>query len=211
MPTFTEPFRPYEVLLSEAPGTLSRESVTIASGAGALTAGTVLGKITKGAATAAHVAGGTGNSTFSAVTVGADSKVGVYQLIWTAATKVNVEDPDGVLLGVATLGSAFSGGGLTFTITAGGTPHVATDRATITVAAGSGNYASYDNTAANGTEVAAAVLLQAVDATSASVAAVAIVRLGEVKDEALQWHANNNAGAKTAGKADLALANIIAR
>lgn len=35
-----------EFLLSEAPGTLSREAVVIASGAGALAAGTVLGKVT---------------------------------------------------------------------------------------------------------------------------------------------------------------------
>lgn len=46
MATYTESQRPLEFLLSEAPGTLSRESVTIVSGAGEVVAGTVLGKIT---------------------------------------------------------------------------------------------------------------------------------------------------------------------
>ena len=36
-----------EFLLSEAPATLSREAVVIASGAGALVAGSVLGRTTK--------------------------------------------------------------------------------------------------------------------------------------------------------------------
>ena len=46
MAATTESSRNTEVLLSEAPGTLSREQVTIVSGAGVLAAGTVLGKIT---------------------------------------------------------------------------------------------------------------------------------------------------------------------
>ncbi len=122
MTTYTEPFRPYEVLLSEQPGTLSRETVTVVSGAGVLNPGTVLGKVTA-----------------------------------------------------------------------------------------SGKYAPYDNTANTGIEVAACVLLQGVDATSADVAAVACERLAEVKDAQLKWHANNDAAAKTAGKADLAAKFIIAR
>lgn len=45
MATFNEPVRPLEFMISEANGQLSREQVTIVSGAGALKAGTVLGKI----------------------------------------------------------------------------------------------------------------------------------------------------------------------
>lgn len=44
--TFTETPRDLAFLLSEANGYLSREPITIASGAGVLKAGTVLGKIT---------------------------------------------------------------------------------------------------------------------------------------------------------------------
>jgi len=46
MATYTEARRTGEFLISEASGTRSREEVTIVSGAGALAAGTVLGKIT---------------------------------------------------------------------------------------------------------------------------------------------------------------------
>lgn len=46
MTTYTEGLRPAEIIQSEANGTLSREQVTIVSGAGVLVAGTVLGKIT---------------------------------------------------------------------------------------------------------------------------------------------------------------------
>lgn len=44
--TFTETPRALGFVLSEANGTRSRETITIASGAGKLAAGTVLGKIT---------------------------------------------------------------------------------------------------------------------------------------------------------------------
>lgn len=46
MTTYTEPYRASEIIASEAPGTLSRETVTIVAGSGAIVAGTVLGKIT---------------------------------------------------------------------------------------------------------------------------------------------------------------------
>ena len=216
MTTYTEPFRPYEVLISEANGSLSRESVTIVSGAGVLSAGTVLGKITKaGTASAAAYAGNTGNGTMGAITVGAGAKPGVYKLtiteLATDAGNFVVEDPDGITIGQGDVAAAFSAGGLAFTLADGATDFAAGDGFTITVAAGSGKYASYDNTATDGTEVADAVLLQYVDATSADVAANCAVRICEVKDVALQWHANNNAGAKTAGKADMAAKFIIAR
>jgi len=46
MTTYAEPARPFEFLLSEAPGTLSRETVTVVSGSGAISPGHVLGKVT---------------------------------------------------------------------------------------------------------------------------------------------------------------------
>ncbi len=204
MTTYTEAYHTGEIILSEAPGTLSREAITVVSGAGALAAGTVLGKITKGAATAALVVGGTGGGTFSAVALGAGALPGVYQLIATAATKFNLEDPNGVLLGVVTLGVESTLGGLTFTFTAAGAGHVAGDRATITVAAGSGKYTAYDDALLNGAEVAAAILLEAIDATSGDITCSALVRLAEIKKDILQWHADADATAKTLAYARLA-------
>lgn len=46
MPVFTEGRHPGEFLLTEANGQRSREAVTVASGAGIIAAGTVLGKVT---------------------------------------------------------------------------------------------------------------------------------------------------------------------
>lgn len=211
MTAYTEAARNTDVLLSEANGFLSRETITLLSGAGALAPGTVLGKITKGAATAALLAGATGNGTFSAVTVGNNSLVGVYRLIATAATKFNLEDPLGVLLGVVTLGTPSTLGGLTFTFTAGATAHVATDQATITVAAGSGKYLAFDADNLDGTEVADAVLLYAADATSADVSAVVIIRAAELKSSKVVWASTNTAGNIISGTANLVAKQIIIR
>lgn len=110
-------------LKSEANGSLSREAIVIASGAGLLLAGTVLGKITTG-----------------------------------------------------------------------------------------GKYKPYDDEATDGTQVAAAVLLAEVDATSTDVAAVGIVREAEVWKTRLQWGAAvTTSTEKTNAYADLAAKVVIAR
>jgi hypothetical protein len=110
-------------LKSEANGSLSRETLTIASGAGVLLAGTVVGKVTTG-----------------------------------------------------------------------------------------GKYKAYDNDASDGTEVAAAVILNDVDATSADVKVVGFVRLAEVYSDRLVWGAAVTTDAeKAAALADLAAKFVIAR
>ena len=48
MTTYTEPGRALDFLLSEANGTLSRDTVTLAAGTGSLAAGTVLGALASG-------------------------------------------------------------------------------------------------------------------------------------------------------------------
>jgi hypothetical protein len=74
-----------------------------------------------------------------------------------------------------------------------------------------GQYTAYDNVGTDGTQTAAAVLYDAVDATSAAVVAVAIVRQAEVNAAELTWAAGVDAAGITAGIADLATAGIIAR
>lgn len=46
MPAYTEPLRPWNFVISQANGNLSRQSVTIVSGSGIVQPGTVLGRIT---------------------------------------------------------------------------------------------------------------------------------------------------------------------
>jgi Bacteriophage lambda head decoration protein D len=71
----------------------------------------------------------------------------------------------------------------------------------------SSKYKAYDNAAADGSEVAAGVLLRAVDATGADKPGVIIERFAEFKADALDWGTNDGTG-KTAGTADLLARNI---
>lgn len=202
----TLPPRTGEFLLSEAPGTLSRESVTVASGAGKLAAGTVLGQITKGAVTADGVATTAGNGDFVAESVSADAsaQAGVYRLVSLSATKALLYAPDGAFLGQYTIGDAYDANGITFDTE--GT-WAAGDTATITVAiaAGSGQYVAYDDDGTDdGRRAAAGILLAAVDATSAAQDAVMIARHAEVAGAKL-------IGSDAAALADLADLSIVAR
>lgn len=74
----------------------------------------------------------------------------------------------------------------------------------------SGKYAAYDNAAADGTEVAAGVLYEAVDASAGDKPGVAIVRYAEVNANELGWSGGDST-AITAGKADLKALGVIAR
>ncbi|MEY2687381.1 MAG: hypothetical protein RL375_1579 [Pseudomonadota bacterium] len=114
-----------EAVLSEAIGTLSREAVVIASGAGALTAGSVLGRITKRQAAAPiPTIVGTGTGVMSALTCGPDVQVGSYviTLLATSATAAfSVIAPDGTALPNGAVGTAYGSSHLSFSIANGGT------------------------------------------------------------------------------------------
>lgn len=145
------------------------ESGTLLAGQN-LKRGTVLGAVLIGTATPAAVAGNSGNGTLATVTVSGAAKAGVYRAVCiepgTDAGKFSVEDPDGVTVGVATAGVAFTGGGLTFTIADGTTDFAAGDSFTITVASGSGSLKKVDKTAIDGSQHARYILAADCDATS---------------------------------------------
>jgi hypothetical protein len=197
----------------------SREAATILAGSGAeraLLSGMVLGRITKGAATGAAVAGNTGNGTITAApTVGAAAKPGVYQLVCiepaTNAGKFTVEDPGGILIGVATVGVAFTTH-LTFTIADGSTDFASGDAFTITVAAGSGKVKQIDFAATDGSDVAAgALLLDATAPDGVDKPATAIVRNAIVSDNGITWPAGATTNQKNAAIAQLRSAGILVR
>lgn len=75
----------------------------------------------------------------------------------------------------------------------------------------SGKYAQHNAAATDGTEIAAAVLYAAVDASAADSAAVATARDAEVQAAQLVWRAGVTAPQKTAGLAALAAIGIVAR
>lgn len=212
MTTYTEPYWNFEsVLYSEE---VSFEEITVVSGAGVLSANSVLGKITKaGTATSAALGTNTGNGTMGTVTVSAGAIAGDYVLtIIEPATNLGnftVEDPNGVLIGHGTVGSAFSAGGLAFTLADGSTDFVAGDQIKITVTAGSGKYTLYDDGNTNGSEVACAILMQGVDASTADQTATAMLRIGKVAKGLLQWHASVDSTAKATAYAQLKANNSI--
>lgn len=74
-----------------------------------------------------------------------------------------------------------------------------------------GKYAQYDNAATDGRNVAAGVLLESVDTTTADARGVAHVRLCEVFANRLAWLPGTDAAAKTAAHADLATSFVITR
>ena len=197
----------------------SRDIVTALAGTGAdrvLTTGMVLGRITKGAATGAAVAGNTGNGTITAApTVGAAAKPGVYRLVCiepgTDAGKFTVEDPDGILIGVATVGVQFATH-LTFTIADGSTDFVSGDAFTITVAAGSGKVKQIDFAATDGSDAAFGLLLLDTTAPDGSdKSAVAIVRSAIVSDNGIAWPAGATTNQKTTATAQLNALGILVR
>ena len=107
-------------LISEdEPGRRSRDQVTLKQQSAITIAGTVLGIYgpSTGAPVYAATAGNTGNFTCGTVTESAGAIVGDYRIEFIAATVFIAYDPNGKVLGEGVLGTAFSGGGIGFTLT----------------------------------------------------------------------------------------------
>lgn len=137
------------------------------AGAKSYVPGTVLGQETVGAATpAAFTWNAADTGTIASVTVSAGAKAGVYRVIIVDAEtnkgNFTVTDPDGVIVGFGVVATAFSGGGLAFTVTDGTTDFSVGEGFNITVAAGSGKYKAAVETAVDGSKVAAAIVMEEV-------------------------------------------------
>lgn len=197
MTTLTENPRAGEFIVSEAPGTRSREQITIKSGAGILKADTVLAALITAAtvASAAKSGGNTGNGTFvldatTPALVGA--KPGVYTLRFTTTTNIRLESKDGTYLAdiaitatngqTATVAEQIKG-----VMTQGSTTFVVGDGFDITVSSITYQYVQLAPAATDGSQFAAGVLYKGVDATSAAQRAVGIMRAAEVNGNCLTW------------------------
>jgi hypothetical protein len=197
----------------------SRDVVTILAGSGAeraLTTGMVLGRVTKGAAVGAAVAGNNGDGTITAApAVGQAAKPGVYRIVCiepaTNGGKFSVEDPDGILVGIAAVGTEFATQ-LTFTIADGATDFVAGDAFTITVAAGSGKVKQIDFSATDGSDVACGLLTEPATAPDgADRSAVAVVRNAIVSANGITWPSGATTNQKSAAIAQLKSLGILVR
>lgn len=199
-----------EFLLSEGNGTRSREEVIISAGNGKVAAGTLIAKITSAnAAVPAVKAGNVGNGVLGSVTVGSPAITGTYALAITAAAgnggTFSLVDPTGREVGTGTVGVAFVGGGLAFTLADGAVDFAVNDGFTIAVNANLGEWAPYDDDGANdGRRAASGILFAPIDATINDVRAVAVVRDAEVIERLLT-------GVDAAGEVDLAVLGIVIR
>lgn len=167
-----------------------------------------------GKPTAASVANGgnTGNSTSSAVTTnGYAPMLGDYKLtIIEPGANVGtfaLEDPNGKTIAHGVVATAFTAGGLSFTLADGSTDFVSGDQFVITVAAGSGKYVKHNVAAVNGSQFAAGVLYNPLPGTNADYDATVFERSCEVIGKMLNGGSNVTALAV----AELAALGIIVR
>lgn len=174
----------------------------------AITAVAAVGKPTATAAAGTN----TGNGTCSAVTTtGYAPKLGNYIVEFDSATNFVVSDPTGAEIGHGATGTAFSGGGLNFTITAGGTAFAAADGFVITVAAGTGKWVVCTATATDGSQNAAGICFGLSDASLNDVYGAIVTRQCEVNASELVWDPTMNATSQAAALQLLAANGIIAR
>jgi hypothetical protein len=190
------------------------EEITLDTGN--LVAGAVLGAIETGTPTAtagtpvSGVGGTVGNGTVSAVTADAGVPAGNWALECTAtgATgKFKVIKPDGTLDGILTIGTAYNGG-LNLTVSDGANDWLVGDIIPVAVAySGSQTakkFVEHNPTATDGSQVAAAILFKATNATSADVLTTAVVRgPATVNINDLTWKSGATAAQIAKGRADL--------
>lgn len=211
MASQTQAINAGEFLVSEAGGFRSRDAITVLSGQD-LVAGQVLGKVTLGAGTFAALGTNVGACTCGTITVALGVVAGIYKIVMLATSATGafvVEDPDGKIVGHGNVGTAFSAGGLGFTISNGGTNTVG-DSYKITIAAGSGKYVKVDPEGTDGRHKAVGILLAAVDASAADKAGVAFLRDCEVNKDMLDFD-DLDAGEIATAVAELAVLGIIVR
>lgn len=161
------------------------EEIILGSGAGILLAGTILGRVHAGTATATPAAvvsgsGGTpGNGAIGAVTVDAGAPEGDWEIVIlnpaANAGAFEVRKPDGAVDGNGTVGVAYNGG-INFTLADGTQDFVEDDRIRVAVARlNADRWYQHDPAAADGRQNAEGILYDKVDATSAEKKAVATV------------------------------------
>lgn len=177
---------------------------------------TTTAKVGNPGITSAANGGNTGNSTMGSLTAaGYPPTLGNYVLTiiepGTNLGNFQVEDPTGKVIGHGTVGTAFSAGGISFTLADGATDFVSGDQFVITVAAGSGKYVPWNPSAVDGSQTVAAVMCFTKDATSADKQATGLMRAAEVNASELIWPTGANAATIAAGQAALKALGVIPR
>jgi hypothetical protein len=219
---FTEGAHPGDCLLSEAPGNISYDNVTIPASK-TITPNMVLGRLATPAAitvSAAASAGNTGNGVLTMADPAVNSKVknGNYRAVCTAVATnggtFRVEGPDGVQIGNATVGTPFNKE-VKFTIADGATDFVVGDAFDILVgveAPSDYTYVPFDPSGTDGSEIADAIALYPVVTGAGETKKTPVLRrICEVIGANLTWPAGITAAQKAAAIAQLASRHILVR
>lgn len=187
-------YTPDRLIAGEFPRTT--KEVTIASGAD-LVDGSVVGKITTGTVPTTGTAGtNTGNGTMGSVAAGGTAlKEGTYTArCYKAAANAGdfaVIDPDGEVVGIATVAVAFTSTHLNFTIADGSTDFAVGDTFTVAVS-GTGKYKLSAIAATDGSKNPVGILAQDAAAASADVNAQ-IYLTGEFNENELTFGTGHSA------------------
>lgn len=181
-------------------GDFPLKSLAIVVDTGNLVRGTLLGKITEGDRTAvgaADVPAPAGATITASPVATTAAKVGVHRFVCITAGATgqwNHLNPAGELVGVATTGTEYVGGGLTLTITDSGTDPAVGEalKVTVTAAAASGKYIKSLAAATDGSQTPVAVLAEDADASSGDVTTVAYIS-GEFNSNAMTFGTGHTA------------------
>lgn len=219
MTVLNENARPGEAIMSEGMRSISRENVTIAESQ-TIPANGLIAKMAVTAAvdiTQAFTGTGNGVLTLASPAYNARIKDGVYKAVCTAVAanggKFEVSDPAGVVIGIATVGSAFNKE-IKFTIADGATDFVAGDTFDLTVAANVEDYSwvAFNHDGTDGSEIPAAYSIYAVTTGSGETKeTAAIIRLAELNGNCIAWPTDIDAAEKANAIQALATNNIIVR
>lgn len=206
-------------LIAGSAAKLVARKIIIATGEGDLPRGAVLGKVTaaNSATTPTGDAGNDGAVTFSAITVADTALDGNYSVLVTAAidgataAKFKVTGPTGKT-STGSMGTAFSGQGLGFTITDGLTTNASAvgDVYTFAVVASKDQYRLSLSASNDGSQTPDIVLAESVAATTADAEAIGYSE-GEFAIQALTIGAGHTAASITEGlrAKGITLVNII--
>lgn len=173
---------------------------TIAAGAN-LARGTLLGRITLGAATGTK-ASGTGDGTIGDVTLGAKAQVGTYVLTCTATAgnggTFSVFAPDGTRLKDLSVGVAYTSPHINLTVADGAADWGAGAVINVVVAAGSGKLIKSLAAAVDGSQTPVAILADYAAAASTDVLA-GTYHSGQFDESAVIFGTGHTAASTRAG------------
>lgn len=212
MAVLTETSHAGEFFISKGNSLISCATVTIAAGQ-TLSAGAVLGRAWLGDVTVT-AGDNTGNGVIGPITLTGGAMPGDYILTVTheqgAAGDYQVISPKGYMIGAGSVGDPFDSGGLAFTLADGSNDFVRGDSLTIHIEQDT-SYVEFDPSGVDGRDKAAAILFDAVDASSGARTGVAIVRDAEINGNEIIWKNGVSDDDKAAAKKVLERNGIIIR